>query len=222
MEWSRSETLALAMHQCTHCHGSGLRLGRKEVLSPCNCVLRMIFRVCYRRFIACATQERSLSRIGLEPQMGRQRPMTWGRKDEEYIADFCLVSRRTSRRIRIPPVPLSLPAGGGLEAVLPQIGSRSGQFLPCSLSDRAKTRPHIPRAGAVFAVSRWTSISRALHGCRQPGQPRPSLGVPARCRNACAFQRLRKSLSLAEIRRIAASNPRIPLRRRPRSLRRDD
>ena len=31
----------------------------------------------------------------LEPQAGRQRPCTWGRKDEEYIADFCLVSRRT-------------------------------------------------------------------------------------------------------------------------------
>jgi hypothetical protein len=27
--------------------------------------------------------------------MGRQRPMTWGRKDEEYIADFYLISRRT-------------------------------------------------------------------------------------------------------------------------------
>jgi hypothetical protein len=55
----------------------------------------MIFRVCYRRFVACATQEKGLSRIGLEPQMGRQRPMTWGRKDEEYVADFCLVSRRS-------------------------------------------------------------------------------------------------------------------------------
>src|SRR5580698_10133778 len=95
MEWSRSETLALAMHQCAHCHGSGLRLGRKEVLAPCNCVLRTIFRVCYRRFVACATQERHVSRIGLEPQMGRQRPNTWGRKDEEYMADFCLVARRS-------------------------------------------------------------------------------------------------------------------------------
>jgi hypothetical protein len=55
----------------------------------------MIFRVCYRRFVACATQERSQSRIGLEPQMGRKRPTTWGRKDEEYMADFCLVSRRS-------------------------------------------------------------------------------------------------------------------------------
>ena len=94
MDWSRSETLALAMHQCTQCRGSGLRLGRKNVLAPCNCVLRAIFRACHRRFVTCATQERQCSRIGLEPQLGRQRPLTWGRKDEEYIADFCLVARR--------------------------------------------------------------------------------------------------------------------------------
>src|SRR5262249_45650208 len=34
-------------------------------------------------------------RISQEPHVGRKRPTTWGRKDEEYIADFCLVSRRT-------------------------------------------------------------------------------------------------------------------------------
>jgi hypothetical protein len=31
----------------------------------------------------------------LEPHAGRQRPNTWGRKDEEYIADFSLVARRS-------------------------------------------------------------------------------------------------------------------------------
>jgi len=35
-----------------------------------------------------------LSKVSLEPHVGRSRPSTWGRKDEEYIADFCLVSRR--------------------------------------------------------------------------------------------------------------------------------
>jgi hypothetical protein len=95
MFWTRSETLALARHNCTHCHGSGLRLGRKEVLAPCNCVLRTIFRVCYDRFVRCATQEPYLSRTSQEPGLGRTRPTTWGRKDEEYVADFCLVSRRT-------------------------------------------------------------------------------------------------------------------------------
>ena len=95
MEWSRSETLALASHDCTHCHGSGLRLGRSKVCAPCNCVLRTIFRSCFAKFLRCATQEKCLSRVSLEPHRGRQRPSTWGRKDEEFLADFCLVSRRT-------------------------------------------------------------------------------------------------------------------------------
>jgi hypothetical protein len=93
MLWSRSETLALAMPHCAQCHGSGLRLVKKGP-APCNCVLRAIFRICWDRFVRCITQERHLSRVSLEPHMGRSRPSTWGRKDEEYIADFCLVSRR--------------------------------------------------------------------------------------------------------------------------------
>lgn len=95
MEWTRSETLTLALAHCTQCRGSGLRLARKGVLSPCNCVLRSIFRICYDRFVKCVSQERHQSRISLEPQVGRNRPNTWGRKDEEFIADFCLVSRRS-------------------------------------------------------------------------------------------------------------------------------
>jgi hypothetical protein len=31
----------------------------------------------------------------MEASLGKKRPGTWGRKDEEYIADFCLVARRT-------------------------------------------------------------------------------------------------------------------------------
>jgi hypothetical protein len=57
-------------------------------------VLRSIFRVCWERFLRCVTQEKHLSKVSLEPHVGRSRPSTWGRKDEEYIADFCLVSRR--------------------------------------------------------------------------------------------------------------------------------
>lgn len=95
MEWTRSETLALAMHNCAQCHGSGLRFSKRGAVSPCNCVLRSIFRICCDRFLRCVTQEKHLSRVSLEPHLGRSRPSTWGRKDEEYIADFCLVARRT-------------------------------------------------------------------------------------------------------------------------------
>jgi hypothetical protein len=94
MDWTRSDTLALAMHNCAQCHGAGLRLARKGALAPCNCVLRAIFRICYDRFLRCVTQEKHLSKVSLEPHAGRSRPSTWGRKDEEYIADFTLISKR--------------------------------------------------------------------------------------------------------------------------------
>lgn len=94
MDWTRSETLALAMHNCTQCHGSGLRFAQSGSLAPCNCVLRSIFRICYDRFVRCVTQEKYLSRVSMEPYLGRSRPSSWGRKDEEYVADFSLVSRR--------------------------------------------------------------------------------------------------------------------------------
>jgi hypothetical protein len=36
-----------------------------------------------------------VSRVSLESNPGRQRKSVWGMKNEEFIADFCLVSRRT-------------------------------------------------------------------------------------------------------------------------------
>ena len=95
MEWNRSETLALAMHNCTQCHGCGLRLRNTGGWTPCNCVLRAMFRICYDRFMRCAEEERHMSHISVEPPSGNHRPMSFGRKHEEYMADFCLVSRRS-------------------------------------------------------------------------------------------------------------------------------
>jgi hypothetical protein len=95
MEWSRSETLALAQQSCSHCYGLGLRPGRGGVSTPCNCVFRAIFRACYARFRQCASKEKYISRVSLEANPGRQRKSVWGMKNEEYIADFCLISRRT-------------------------------------------------------------------------------------------------------------------------------
>ena len=36
-----------------------------------------------------------MSQARLQLIAGRDRRMVWGRRDEEYIADFCLVSKRT-------------------------------------------------------------------------------------------------------------------------------
>ncbi len=95
MDWTRSDTIALARNTCTLCHGLGLRFGRKGQPRPCNCVLRAIFRACYAHFRHCATKERYISRVAFDRTSGRERCFQFGRKDEEFIADFVLVSRRT-------------------------------------------------------------------------------------------------------------------------------
>ena len=95
MEWTRSETLALALHNCTSCRGLGLRIGKRGGINPCNCALRNIFRACYKRFRYCHEKEKHLTRATIEFVPGKDRRMAWGRKDEEYCADFLLVAKRT-------------------------------------------------------------------------------------------------------------------------------
>jgi hypothetical protein len=98
MNWNRSETIALASEQCTVCHGGGLRYTPiKGKHAPCNCVLRSIFRACYARFRDSALKEKQVTTVSwqyCESGKGGGR-RTWGRRDEEYVADFCLIARRT-------------------------------------------------------------------------------------------------------------------------------
>ena len=94
-DWNRSETIALAKEGCVLCHGFGLRCSNRTGLdAPCNCVLRAIFRACYARFRYCAVSEKHMTQARLEMVSGKERREIWGRKDEEFIADFCLVSKR--------------------------------------------------------------------------------------------------------------------------------
>lgn len=93
-EWTRSQTLALALQGCTFCYGLGLRPGRAGASTPCNCVFRSIFRVCYARFRYSTSREKHVSAARLDAA-GPNRRRVWGMPDEEFIADFCLVSRRT-------------------------------------------------------------------------------------------------------------------------------
>lgn len=95
MEWTRSETLALAAPKCNSCVGLGIRLGRNKKAHPCNCVLRAIFRACFERFRQCSSREKYMSKVTLDLAPGGTRKGSWGRKDEEFAADFCLISRRT-------------------------------------------------------------------------------------------------------------------------------
>lgn len=93
MEWNRSETLALAAVNCTHCSGEGLRT-EEGAAAPCKCVLRAIFRACYERFRECASQDLNSSRSSFEFGTSHDTPGNWSRKNEEYVADFLLIVKR--------------------------------------------------------------------------------------------------------------------------------
>lgn len=93
MEWNRSETLALAAEHCGYCRGNGqLRKGMKE--APCPCVLRAIFRACYKRFRECVSYDLASTRLSLERGATQDPGGPWGRRNEEFIADFLLVAKR--------------------------------------------------------------------------------------------------------------------------------
>lgn len=92
MEWNRSETLALARHGCAFCHGLGRLFHKDKSSTPCRCVFREIFRHCYQRFRELLETDPFETRPTLT---GNRLSAGWSRKNEEYIADFYLVSKRS-------------------------------------------------------------------------------------------------------------------------------
>jgi hypothetical protein len=94
MEWNRSNVLGLAKASCFACQGLGIRFVRKDKEVPCNCVFRAVFRACYNRFRQCALSADHIGSVALEYCKGAEGHRNYGRKREEFAADFCLVSRR--------------------------------------------------------------------------------------------------------------------------------
>ena len=96
MDWTHEETFGLSNVKCSRCEGTGLRPGiHRDGKSPCNCVLRNIFRACLRRFYFCAANEPYRSKVVLMPCQGYDVNATWTRHGEDYMADFYLVAKRT-------------------------------------------------------------------------------------------------------------------------------
>lgn len=92
--WTASSVMTLALVRCNSCCGLGQRRARQGAL-VCGCVYRAVFRVCLGRYEEYSTREKYMSRVTLEMVPGsRGRGSSWGRKHEEYCADFELIARR--------------------------------------------------------------------------------------------------------------------------------
>jgi hypothetical protein len=57
-------------------------------------VFRAIFRACHARFRECVAKQEHVGCVTLEFSRGREGQRTYSRKNEEYIADFCIIARR--------------------------------------------------------------------------------------------------------------------------------
>jgi hypothetical protein len=97
MEWNRSTALPLATVACAFCSGDGLQKFKRSnrAAKPCGCVLRNVFRICYNKFRECVEMPASMSKAKLEATTQIKGYRIWGRKNEEYTADFYLIAKRT-------------------------------------------------------------------------------------------------------------------------------
>lgn len=92
MEWNAQSAGLLARMDCSLCRGSGLSPASGV---PCGCVCRRVFRICYRRFRACAGAD-SFARLVTFDEFARgvDRHLMWLRRNEDYCADFQSAGRR--------------------------------------------------------------------------------------------------------------------------------
>lgn len=132
---SRTDVLALANSGCPKCSGSGLaprRDGHKIGLcgpkvGVCWCVGKAVFRICWARWQACA-ENLGLRCSGAERTRSTRRLGPWGRKNEEYLADFLLLARRTLAPFEYRAFSMYFPAHCSWEDCAKRLGMDRGLF----------------------------------------------------------------------------------------------
>jgi hypothetical protein len=88
----RSDLIALALPACTYCGGTGMR--RAE--GVCLCVERSVFQIVMRRYRDIVDGECFIAPLSLENAgAGPRGLIRVGRPHEEFLADVCLMAKRT-------------------------------------------------------------------------------------------------------------------------------
>ncbi len=95
MQWSRANSFGLSRVACQRCRGLGVRPVWKLKQAPCGCVLRAVFRACFTRYRECVELTKYCSSVSLEYAGNKDGGRVYGRKIEEYMADVCLIAKRT-------------------------------------------------------------------------------------------------------------------------------
>ncbi len=95
MQWNHKDLSKLSFSNCAICEGRGVRRERHGEPIPCGCALRAIFRACHARFRSCVLRGKHKGPANFNRAPGAKGYKgTWGRKEEEFMADFVIVARR--------------------------------------------------------------------------------------------------------------------------------
>lgn len=130
MEWTRSETIGLASMACVFCRGLGLRRTPiKDQTRPCGCVFRAIFRACFMRYRNSLEKAGITSTLTLDHAEGPTGNRFWGRRNEEYIADFELTSRRCLNQAEYEVFKWHFLYGADWKLCIAKIGIDKGAFF---------------------------------------------------------------------------------------------
>ncbi len=101
-DWTHPEVLPLAKFKCPSCFGLGFP---RETLNlqkglPCTCVLKAVFRICFKKYENIKNSEyRGPSKQGWDIVAFNTSRRVYGFKDQEFLADFISITRRTLNEI---------------------------------------------------------------------------------------------------------------------------
>lgn len=120
----------MAKADCAHCAGIGMLTVHKTAQKPCQCVFRNIFRTVYKRFKSCAQSSGMANAIDYERcSTGKESRRSYGRKTEDFLADFILVTERTLNPVEYKLFRIHFMLGGDWKLCCARLKMERGNFF---------------------------------------------------------------------------------------------
>ena len=129
MKWTSGNTIGIAKTGCAECNGHGIKTHAGTV-RPCGCALRAIFRICLARFKFHVSTMGNVGTVSLETcSKGRDSRRQYGRRSGDYVADFCIVSRKSLNPFEYKLFSAHFLLGADWKLVCRQMNMTRGNFF---------------------------------------------------------------------------------------------
>jgi hypothetical protein len=144
-------------------------------------VLRAIFRICFEKFYHISSQEKRMTQATLDGAGPQCRKVVWGRKDEEYVADFLALTKRSLNEEEYRIFRMHYLLGANWRMCCQRLSVDKGQFFHIVYRIEQKvgrvfkeTQPY-----ALYPVDEYYSGAKVEHkAILRPMDRREPLQVP--------------------------------------------